>query len=381
MEQLVYFNFRFVNGQGGMFAVAPTAVSSGRDAVGLQHNNASLLLSLAPGQNGIATYALLANDLGFEGTSNETNLLIEVLPVNSRPRFKLNTTVVTVFQGEFTTVNYNRPMFAYEILQGLFDGDEADQNLTFSVATSNSSFFQIPPLIQPDGTLVFRVANFTIGQVICSVVLKDDGGVANGGNGTSTVQTFQIFIGPVNSAPVFTIVRNPTPICPNSTSIQAFSSVFPAPAGSLADLEASQSMTFLFDINSVDPPDLFLSDPLLSSSNPSSGFIEYQVREARAGIANVTLRLTDDGGTEKGGVNTSASQTLILQVVERHLAPTFTLTQNPLTVLERVAADDTARNIPDFVVDISKGFGYEASQDLTFFVVPSSARVPLRPGN
>ena len=66
------------------------------------------------------------------------------------------------------------------------------------------------PAVSPTGTLTYTTAPNANGSATVSVVLKDNGGTANGGVDTSAPQTFTITVNPVNDAPSFTSGGNVT---------------------------------------------------------------------------------------------------------------------------------------------------------------------------
>jgi len=115
-----------------------------------------------------------------------------VLPVNDSPRFIIKVDRVRAKPGEkthtvkrFATVNPGAD-------------NEADQVLTFVViGNSNPSLFASGPTITPDGqgntaTLTFTPAAGQTGSADVTIVLRDNGGTANGGSDTSPPQTFNI---------------------------------------------------------------------------------------------------------------------------------------------------------------------------------------------
>jgi hypothetical protein len=55
--------------------------------------------------------------------------------------------------------------------------------------------FLAPPAISADGTLSYTPLGLP-GQAVLSVVLRDDGGVENGGNDASPEQTLRITVAP-----------------------------------------------------------------------------------------------------------------------------------------------------------------------------------------
>src|SRR5207249_2671229 len=79
--------------------------------------------------------------------------------------------------------------------------NESGQTLSFTVTTSNPALFAVQPTISASGVLTFTPAANAFGTATITVVLKDNGGTANGGVDTFT-QTFTITVNPVNDAPV-----------------------------------------------------------------------------------------------------------------------------------------------------------------------------------
>jgi hypothetical protein len=82
--------------------------------------------------------------------------------------------------------------------------DEAAQVLQFIVTSDNTALFSVQPAISPAGTLTYTLAQGATGAAIVTVVLRDNGGTANGGDDTSDPQTF-IIIG--HAPPVVSSVR------------------------------------------------------------------------------------------------------------------------------------------------------------------------------
>jgi hypothetical protein len=80
---------------------------------------------------------------------------------------------------------------------------ESSQTLTFTVTNSNNSLFSMQPAIDVTGNLTYTPATDVNGEATVSVVLRDDGGTANGGDDTYDTQTFTIT---VDDNPVITFV-------------------------------------------------------------------------------------------------------------------------------------------------------------------------------
>ncbi|PYS67100.1 MAG: hypothetical protein DMF73_20130, partial [Acidobacteria bacterium] len=73
--------------------------------------------------------------------------------------------------------------------------NESGQTLTFQVTNNtNSALFSAGPAISSTGALTYTPAANTSGTAVITVVLKDNGGTANGGVDTSTPQTFNITV-------------------------------------------------------------------------------------------------------------------------------------------------------------------------------------------
>ncbi len=126
-------------------------------------------------------------------------------------------------------------------------------------------------------------------------------------NGLSEDRVLSVNVIHVNQPPVIAATTNLV-ICatPVPGSI-ALSGISPGP-------EPGQSVTIKV---STDNSNLF-NTLIVSAVNGSNAVVDYTLKEGLSGIANITLTLTDNGGTDNGGKNTSTS--------------TFTITVNPAVV-------------------------------------------------
>jgi hypothetical protein len=91
--------------------------------------------------------------------------------------------------------------------------NEAGQVLTFVVTNDRPGLFLVGPAIDSAGTLTFTPTPNAFGTSIVTVVLRDNGGTADGGNDTSAPQTFEVRILPVNDPPVANAGPNQTLAC------------------------------------------------------------------------------------------------------------------------------------------------------------------------
>ena len=143
--------------------------------------------------NGSDSFTYRASD---GQTSSVAIVTIAVNPVNDPPSF---------IGGSNQLVNENSgPKSVAHWATGMSAGpaDESNQKLTFSLSTQPTALFSVLPSISANGTLSFAPAVDAFGTANVTVVLKDDGGTANGGNDTSAERTFAIVI---NAPPVVTM--------------------------------------------------------------------------------------------------------------------------------------------------------------------------------
>jgi CSLREA domain-containing protein len=294
-------------------------IPNGNLAVSGTGNVRSLQITPAANQSGIATITVTAN-LSGGGTLTDT-FVLTVNSVNDQPTFSLSSApAVLEDSGAQTVAN-----FATNINAG---PDEGAQTLSFTVTNNtNPSLFSVAPAVSSSGTLTYTPAPNAFGDAVVSIVLKDNGGTANGGVDTSTEQSFTISITPVNDAPSFTKGANQT-----VNEDAGFQSILNWATGiSAGPNESSQSLTFVVTNNTN--PALFSSAPAINSF----GTLSYIPAANANGTADITIVLKDNGGTANGGVDTSASQTFTITVNAVNDAPVtnapFFVTTNQNTPL------------------------------------------------
>jgi hypothetical protein len=173
------------------------------------------MLSFTPKPNvfGIADLTIVLND--HSGTDNggseksePQKLTIVIQSVNDAPVFAM---------PEHLTINEDAGPQAFDnwaadINKGA--ENERDQTIRFittvqSIASEFSPFFLDPPKISPSGTLTFTTAKNACGTVTITVLLQDDGGVANGGMDKSEEKTFQLIVTPMKENKVIIVFGGP----------------------------------------------------------------------------------------------------------------------------------------------------------------------------
>jgi hypothetical protein len=208
----------------------------------------------------------------------------------------------------------------------------------------------VAPAISSTGTLTYTPAADAYGSATVTVRLTDDGGIANGGVDFSE-QTFTITVTPVNDAPSFVKGSDQTVLeDAGAQSVSAW-----ATAISAGPNESSQTVTFVVTANTNAA--LFSAGPAVGAD----GTLTYTPAANANGSATITLKITDDGGTDNGGANESATQTFVLNVTAVNDEPTFTKGPD-----QTVPEDAGAQTVPAWATNMSAGPTDESSQTLTF---------------
>lgn len=183
--------------------------------------------------------------------------------------------------------------------------EESWQRVTFVVTTDRPELFAAGPAVAPDGTLTYTPAADAFGVATVTVTARDDGGTENGGIDSSGPVTLTINLAAVNDAPSFAAGGSQTAISvlgPQSVSGWA-TGISPGPAN-----ESSQGVTFVV---TTDRPGLFVVPPAVSPG----GTLTYTPRVLALGVATVTVRAVDDGGTAHGGQDTSTPRSFTITII------------------------------------------------------------------
>ena len=187
--QTLTFNVT-ANSNPTLFAVAPAVSPTGR-----------LTFTPAAAKSGSATITIALTDDG--GTANggddrsvARQFKITVLNVNKAPSFTKGPDIsVDEDSGPFSQNGW-----ATNISPG--GPDESGQSVSFIVTNNtNTGLFSSGPTISPNGRLRFTPADNANGMATITIVLKDSGGTANGGDDTSPAETFKITVDAVNDPP------------------------------------------------------------------------------------------------------------------------------------------------------------------------------------
>jgi hypothetical protein len=170
--------------------------------------------------------------------------------------------------------------------------------------------------------------------------------------GDAATGTVNVTVTGINDAPSFTKGANQTALedsAPQSVFNWA-TNITPGPS------ENGQALEFLV---TNDNPSLFAVAPAIDGN----GTLTYYAAPNAYGVANVSVRLRDNGGAGEGGADTSAAQTFAITITGVNDVPSFTKGAN-----ESLSEDYGQRTVPAWATAISAGPANEADQTLTFTV-------------
>lgn len=240
---------------------------------------------------------------------------------------------------------------------------ESGQTLTFVVTgNTNPNLFSAAPAISSTGTLTYTPAANASGTATIDVVLKDDGGTANGGQDTSTPASFTITVNQVNDAPSFTKGVDQTS---NEDSGSVFVSGW---ATNISPGPPNEFQSLQFIVNNNSNPSLFSSAPFINSS----GTLSYTPAFNASGSATITIVLKDSGGTDNGGQDTSPEQSFTITVNAVNDAPVNQVPFSPSTLNDTPLVFSTATSNAISVSDVDAG-----SDALTVTLTATSGTVSL----
>ena len=300
---------------GGPEVTSVTALSSNQAlvpnanlAVSGTGNTRSLLITPSANQSGLAMITVTVN-LSGGGSASDT-FTLTVLPVNDAPTFTKGPNQTILEDAGPQTVNN----WATGISAG---PNEGVQTLTFIVTNTSSAtadLFSVAPAINTSGTLTYTPAPNRSGTATFIVVLKDDGGTANGGQDTSVPQQlFTITITEVNDPPSFT--KGPDQTVAEDPGFQSI-----GPWATNVSAGPNEAESLQFEVTNNTNPSLFSIPPFVGSS----GSLSYMPAANASGFADITIVLKD-------GANTTGPQTFRITVTPVNDAPFHTLPFNPTT--------------------------------------------------
>ena len=263
--------------------------------------------------SGTDSFTYMAYDSALDSNIGTVNLTIAAF-VNHVPSFSA---------GANQSVNENagtQTVTSWATAISAGPSNESGQHLNFQISTDNDSLFAtggLPSIDPTTGTLTYTPATNAFGIAHVALKLHDDGGTANNGQDTSAAQNFIITVNFVNHPPSFTAGAMQTV---NENAVAQTVSGWATAISAGPSNESGQHLNFQI---STDNDSLFASGGL-PAIDPSTGTLTYTPATNAFGIAHVTLKLHDDGGTANNGQDTSAVQTFTITVGIVNQAPSFT---------------------------------------------------------
>ncbi len=321
------------NSNLALFSSQPTISSSG-------------VLSYTPAANasGLATITVtLSDNGGAPSISAPVTFTITVNPLNDAPSF---------LAGPNQTVNEDGGPQSVSWAANVSAGppDEVGQTVTFNITNnSNAPLFSVAPSISPSGVLTYTPAANAFGVATITYTASDSAGA------TTSPQTFTITVNPVNDAPSFNVGPNQTiAFGSGAQSVTGF-------ATSISSGPSNESVqTVQFNIVGNSNPALFTTPPAIAPN----GTLTYTPSPTASGSALITVNISDNGGTDFGGVSTSGTQSFTITITAQPINNPPTI--NPISSLT-INEDAGLQNVG--LSGITAGIS--ESQPLTVTVVSS----------
>ncbi|MEN9573075.1 MAG: hypothetical protein RL514_930 [Verrucomicrobiota bacterium] len=175
--------------------------------------------------------------------------------------------------------------------------DDSWQVLTVTATSSNPGLIPNPAVTYTSpnatGTLKYTPVPDANGTALITVVVRDDGGTANGGVDAVT-NTFTITVMPVNDAPSVTFSQGTVTVLEDAgpQSRSGFAAFSPGPANESTQTLVGYTVT-------VDNTALFSAAPAINDA----GVLTFTPATNANGSATVTVVAQDNGGVVGGGVD------------------------------------------------------------------------------
>ncbi|MCP3936630.1 MAG: tandem-95 repeat protein, partial [Actinomycetia bacterium] len=195
---------------GGVDSTSITIASGPTSGSLFDNSDGTFLYTPVADASGTIVFTYTVDDTE-SATSNIASVTITVTPVNDAPSFTGGADVTVLQDGGV----YSEPGWATAMSAGPID--EAGQVVGFIVNNDNEALFASQPVVTSAGELTFDTQGGASGVANVDVTLVDDGGIANGGQDSSTVfglvveitavpADFDGWVGPADNCPsVFNI--------------------------------------------------------------------------------------------------------------------------------------------------------------------------------
>ena len=296
--------FTVTNSDNALFSVQPVVAPNG-----------TLTYTLAANAFGSATVTVTLKDDGGTAnggvdTSAPQTFTITVKPVNDAPSFVKGADQTVLEDAGAQSVSG----WATAISSG--PTNESGEVLSF-VITNNSSpgLFSAAPVVGANGTLTYTPAPNANGSATITLKLTDNGGTADGGVDQTSEETVLINVAAVNDAPTY--VKGADQTVNEDAGAQTVNGWATGISKGPSD---ENGQTLAFSVTNNSNAVLFSAGPAV---DPATGALTYTPAADAFGVATITLKLADDGGTANGGADFS-EQTFTITVNAVNDVPSFT---------------------------------------------------------
>ena len=279
-------------------------------------------------QNGNATISVTVTDDGGGSNDDFTRFVTAYIePVNDPPTHNALISPPAILEDASEQT--------FDIT-GLDDGDVNEaQTFTFEIRSSDSSIIDEVDVEHFDGNNWARLsytpnANAN-GTVTITIVARDNGGTAYSAV-DSVVSNFTVTVTAVNDRPNFTE--------PSDFSILEESGPGTLTITGVGDGDADVVQNLSMAVTSNNNTAILTVDSLVYTPNETSATLYYTPIANRSGVANVDIRVTDDGGTANSGLN-SRTRDVNITINAVNDAPTI----NSIADLADIDEDASQQNV------------------------------------
>ncbi|WP_254512716.1 beta strand repeat-containing protein [Anatilimnocola floriformis] len=310
-----------------------------------------VIFTPTPNYNGPASFRYTITDNGKNGgfdspQSGSGTASFNIVAVNDRPTFTPGPNQVVPF-GTNTQQTVNG--WATAITAG---GGET-QTLTFNVSNNSNGLFTSQPTISPTGVLTYTPTGVA-GTATVTVVLMDNGGIANGGLDSTLPVTFTITVNSPGNAPTLNAIGNVT--------INEGAGLQTVNLSGITDGGDPTQQGISISVSSTNTA--VVPTPTVNYTSPNNtGTLTFTPPTDANGTSTITVTVRDSGLDLIPGNadDLTTIRTFTVTVNPVNDAPSFVIGGN-----QTVNEDAGPQSVPGFATGISRGPADESTQTLNF---------------
>lgn len=276
---------------------------------------ATLIYNPVAGQNGSTTITVTVKDDGGTVNGGEDTYIvtfeISILGLNDRPTIDAIPDTSLLEDTDELVI----------ILTGITDGDLDEVQKMAITATSSR------PEILPDPTVIYDSVSTTAELILnpmpnisgistITVTIKDDGGSIVAGQEDTRTITFQATVLPVNDQPTINPITDVIRFLEGDDTQRQLISGITDGDPELIQIITSVTVT-------TNKPEFYESLEVAYREGDTNGELIFKTDPDANGMDTLTITVTDNGGTENGGINT-VSTLVYIDVIPQNDPPTIT---------------------------------------------------------